>query len=154
MRAAARYTSDAPMVFTVYVEPSEIQRSPELLTCICASTALPAGTVTTLGFSVTHVRLGTVVPGVASTDTELTYSVGIGVGVGVGIGVMVGVGMGVAVGVGGVSRMRSISLSPATQGWGVTVQDSDCPPLVVVVAVASSKSSARPTVPSSPMKSA
>ena len=89
----------------------------------------------------------------------VAMGVGVGVGVAAGVGVAVGVAVGAAVGVGvGVAvggvmitladRMRSMSRSPAFQGWAATLHVS-VPPLWV----ASSNDSVRDTEPSSAMKS-
>ena len=72
----------------------------------------------------------------------VAMGVGVGVGVAAGVGVAVGVAVGAAVGVGVgvavggvmitlVDRMRSMSRSPAFQGWAATLHVSVPPPLWV-----------------------
>ena len=92
-------------------------------------------------------RLSNTVASRLSRNNITGLSVGIGVGVAVGVGVGVAVGVGVGVGA-SCRRTRSISLSPALQGWVGTVQVS-VPPL----SVASATINDRVVVPSRPMKS-
>ena len=92
----------------------------------------------------------------AGVGVGVGVAVGVAAGVGVGVGVAVGaaVGVGVGVAVGGVmitlvDRMRSMSRSPAFQGWLATLHVSAPPP----PCVASSNESVVVTEPSRAMKS-